>query len=193
MIVGKSADRMGSADKDGHKYWLMKSEPSEYSIQRLQKEKRTLWEGVRNHQAKNFMMKDMQVGDKVIFYHSNAKPSPAAVGMARVSKAAVPDPSQFIRGGKYEERKASAEKPVWYCVEVEYEGTFEREVTLDEMRKHGESGGRLAGIMVIKKGARLSIQPVTKGQYEFIVELGMTPWRSQEEAGEKFKETDSEQ
>ena len=102
-------------------YWLMKSEPSTYPIEQLKKEKKTLWDGVRSYQARN-IMQTMSVGDKVLFYHSNAKPS-CVVGLAEVSKKAVPDPSQFDKKSKYFDPKSDPDNPRWHCVEVKYKQT----------------------------------------------------------------------
>ena len=100
-------------------YWLMKSEPDVFSIDDLKKQKQTTWDGVRNYQARNFMMNDMQVGDLVLFYHSNAKP-PGIAGLATVSKKAEPDPTQFDKKSEYFDPKATKEKPRWFCVKVKF-------------------------------------------------------------------------
>ncbi|MEM7645751.1 MAG: EVE domain-containing protein [Pseudomonadota bacterium] len=149
------------------KYWLMKSEPDVYSIETLKKDKTSLWDGVRNYQARNFMMKDMKVGDHVLFYHSNAKP-PGVAGLATVSKAAIPDPTQFKKGGKYFDPKSDPDNPRWHCVEVKYKKTFKNLVSLDDLR----SKKGLEEMLVIKKGQRLSIQPLTKKQYDIVCKMG---------------------
>lgn len=149
------------------KYWLMKSEPDVYSIDKLKKEKTTLWDGVRNYQARNFMMKDMKKGDQVLFYHSNAKP-PGVAGIAKISNEAVPDPSQFKKNGEYFDPKASKENPRWFCVEVAYDKKFTELVSLEELR---EKKG-LEEMLVIKKGQRLSIQPLTKKQFDIVCKMG---------------------
>ena len=104
-------------------YWLMKSEPNTYSIDDLKKDAKTIWDGVRNYQARNFMMRDMQVGDTVLFYHSSADPSGVS-GIAKVSRKALPDPTQFDKKSKYYDPKSTKEKPRWYCVEVSYQEKF---------------------------------------------------------------------
>lgn len=148
-------------------YWLMKSEPDVFSIDRLAQEKTTLWDGVRNYQARNFMMKEMKTGDSVLFYHSNSKPSGVA-GVAEISKEAVPDPSQFKKNGEYFDPKATQEKPRWFCVEVAFKTKFKNFVSLDDMKiKKG-----LEEMMVIKKGQRLSIQPVSKKHFEMVCKMG---------------------
>lgn len=149
------------------KYWLMKSEPDVYSIDKLKKEKSTLWDGVRNYQARNFMMNDMKKGDHVLFYHSNAKP-PGVAGVAKISKEAVADPSQFKKNGEYFDPKASKENPRWYCVEVAYDKKFNDLVPLDDLR---EKKG-LEEMLVIKRGQRLSIQPLTKKQFDIVCKMG---------------------
>lgn len=148
-------------------YWLMKSEPDVFSIEDLKKIKTDLWDGVRNYQARNFMMKDMKKGDLVLFYHSNAKP-PGVAGLAIISKEAQPDPTQFNKKSKYFDPKSSKENPRWHCVEVKYKKTFKNLVALDEMRnKKG-----LEDMLVIKKGSRLSIQPVTKKDFDIVCKMG---------------------
>ncbi|MGZ3769912.1 MAG: EVE domain-containing protein [Bdellovibrio sp.] len=149
------------------KYWLMKSEPDVFSIDQLKKDKTTPWEGVRNYQARNFMMKDMQVGDLVLFYHSNAQPSGVA-GLAKVSKVATPDATQFDKKSEYFDKKATKEKPIWYCVEVEYVDKFKHLVSLNDLRENE----KLQDMMVLQKGSRLSIQPVEKKDFEIVKKMG---------------------
>lgn len=148
------------------KYWLMKSEPEVFSIDDLKKDKTTLWEGVRNYQARNFMTQEMSVGDEVLFYHSNAKP-PGVAGLAKVSKPAVPDPTAFDKKSKYFEPKATPERPIWECVEVKFVDKFKTLLSLDELREHKS----LADMLLLKKGTRLSIQPVTPKQFDYICKL----------------------
>lgn len=149
------------------KFWLMKSEPDVFSIDDLKKNKTTLWEGVRNYQARNFMMNDMQVGDAVLFYHSSSDPSGVA-GVAVISKAAVPDPTQFDKKSEYFEPKATKDKPIWFCTEVKFVTKFTNFIPLDQIKKDK----KLANMMVIKKGSRLSIQPVEQKDFEHIHSLG---------------------
>lgn len=148
-------------------YWLMKSEPDVYSIQMLEKDKTTWWEGVRNYQARNFMTKEMQEGDAVLFYHSNAEP-PGVAGLARVSLKAQPDKTQFDKKSEYYDEKATREKPIWFCVQVEHVKTFKNLVSLNDLREEP----RLADMLVLKKGQRLSVQPVHKAHFELIKKLG---------------------
>src|SRR5580693_8268771 len=111
------------------KHWLMKTEPEVFSIDDLAKRKTSLWDGVRNYQARNFMMNDMRVGDTVLFYHSSCK-VPAVVGLARVVSLAEPDVTQFDRKSPYYDAAASREKPRWFCVKVGFVEKFARVVTL---------------------------------------------------------------
>lgn len=149
------------------KFWLMKSEPDVFSIDDLKKNKTTLWEGVRNYQARNFMMNDMQVGDAVLFYHSSSDPSGVA-GVAVISKAAIPDPTQFDKKSEYFEPKATKDKPIWFCTEVKFVTKFANFIPLEQIKKDK----KLAGMMVIQKGSRLSIQPVEQKDFEYIHSLG---------------------
>lgn len=149
------------------KYWLMKSEPDVYSIDQLKKDKTTWWEGVRNYQARNFMMKDMQVGDEVLFYHSNAEP-PGVAGLAKVSKLAAPDKQQFDKKSDYFDKKASLEKPIWFCVEVEFVKKFPELVCLGDLRE----SDKLKDMLVLQKGSRLSVQPVDKKHFDLVKKMG---------------------
>jgi predicted RNA-binding protein with PUA-like domain len=149
----------------------MKSEPDEVSIDDLAAApKKTLpWFGVRNYQARNFMRDDMRVGDRVLFYHSSC-PEPGIAGIARVSRLAYPDATQFDRKGKYHDPKATPAAPRWFNVDV----TFVRKtrlVALAELRAHPE----LATLTILQRGNRLSITPVTADEYAFIVKLAGAP------------------
>lgn len=144
----------------------MKSEPDVFSIDDLQKQKESHWDGVRNYQARNFMTQAMKVGDRVLFYHSNAEP-PGIAGLAVVSAEATPDPSQFDKKSPYFEPRAQREKPVWFCVKVRFQEKFQRLLSLEELR--GEK--KLAQMPLFQKGQRLSIQPVTKEEFEWICNL----------------------
>ena len=148
-------------------YWLMKSEPNTYSIDDLKKDKKTIWDGVRNYQARNFMMRNMQVGDAVLFYHSSADPSGVS-GIAKVSRKALPDPTQFDKKSKYYDPKSTQKTPRWYCVEVAYQEKFKNFVSLQELRKVKD----LKNMLVLKKGQRLSIQPLQKKEFETVLKLG---------------------
>ncbi len=147
-------------------YWLMKSEPDVYSILNLKKDKKTLWTGVRNYQARNFMMQQMKIGDEVLFYHSNAEP-PGIAGVARVSAAAIPDPSQFDKKSDFFAEKATKAKPIWFCTELEYVQVFSRLLSLNGLRETPE----LSTMEVLKKGQRLSVQPVTEKEFLKVLEM----------------------
>jgi predicted RNA-binding protein with PUA-like domain len=147
-------------------YWLMKSEPNEASIDHLaHAPKKTLpWTGVRNYQARNFMRDGMQVGDGVLFYHSSC-PQPGIAGIAKVSSAAYPDPTQFDSTSHYYDPKSSPEKPRWLLVDVQFVKKTPL-IPLATLRDHAE----LADMQVLARGNRLSITPVTQAQWRFITE-----------------------
>ncbi len=146
------------------RYWLMKSEPSVYSIDHLEQEGVTHWEGVRNYQARNFMRDDMKIGDKVLFYHSNCKP-PGIVGLAEVCREAYPDFFAWDPSSKYFDPKSSPEKPIWMMVDVKFVKKFDEIISLDALKQRED----LEGLLVTKKGSRLSVQPVTKDHYSLIL------------------------
>jgi len=145
--------------------WLMKSEPNTYSIDDLARDGRTHWDGVRNYQARN-LMREMEVGDRVLFYHSNANP-PGIVGLARVVKEAYPDPSARDPHSHYYDEKATPEDPRWYMVDIEYVERLPEFVPLAELK---EAEG--LGDMVVNRRSRLSVQPVTPDEYEIVYRMG---------------------
>jgi predicted RNA-binding protein with PUA-like domain len=149
------------------KYWLMKSEPTTYSIDDFARDKKTLWECIRNYQARNFMTKEMSLGDQFLFYHSSCE-VPGAMGIGKVSGKAVPDPTAFDKKSEYFEPKATKENPIWECVEVQFVKKFGKEVALSTIRDEP----KLKKMMLLKRGVRLSIQPVTKYEFELIFKLG---------------------
>lgn len=148
-------------------HWLIKSEPSSFSIQDLAKapKKTTCWDGVRNYQARNFMQ-SMKKGDRCIYYHSNAAP-PAAVGIVEVVKEAYPDHSALDPKSHYHDPKATPEKPIWAMVDVKLVVVFSREIPLEELR----GVKALAGMELLRKGSRLSVMPVTAGEFRTIEKL----------------------
>ena len=148
-------------------YWLVKSEGDCYSIHDLKKDGVTAWEGVRNFQARNFMIKDMQIGDGVLFYHSNAKPS-GVYGLAQIASEAHPDLSARNKKDEHYDPRSTPEKPLWMCVDIQYVDTFKNHVSLDQIKFQP----KLAGMIILKKGSRLSITPITENQYKEIVRLG---------------------
>jgi len=154
------------------KYWLMKSEPNCFSIDDLaeQKNKTTHWDGVRNYQARNFMRDDMKKGDKVLFYHSNAKP-PGVAGVARIVKESYPDFTAFDPKDKHFDPKSKHESPRWFMVDIKLEKKLKRLVSLEELRNVKS----LDGMVLLQKGSRLSVQPVTKKQFETVCKLAESP------------------
>ena len=145
----------------------MKSEPSDVSIDDLAKmpNQTVAWYGIRNYQARNFMRDQMNVGDKVLFYHSSCA-EPGIAGLAQVSKRAYPDATQFERKNKYFDPKATPENPRWVNVDVKLVKKT-RLLPLTELRRHPE----LANMRLLQRGNRLSITPVDPGEYEFILSL----------------------
>ena len=135
-------------------FWLMKSEPDAYSIDTLKREGVTLWDGIRNYQARNFMRK-MAIGDKVFFYHSNCKP-PGIVGFMEVIDLNIVDPTQFQKESKYYDPKSSHEKPKWDCVKVKYLFKTDKFISLHELKTLFNE----EELLLVKKGNRLSIIPV---------------------------------
>ena len=148
------------------RYWLMKSEPADVSIDDLANypNQTVAWYGVRNYQARNFMRDQMQVGDGVLFYHSNCK-EPGIAGIARVCSTAYPDATQFKRNGKYFDAKATQEQSRWFNVDVQLVRKIAL-ITIDELRKHPE----LERMRTLQRGNRLSITPVDPAEWEFITD-----------------------
>jgi predicted RNA-binding protein with PUA-like domain len=147
------------------RHWLVKSEPSVFSIDDLQRAGCESWDGVRNFQARNFMI-DMRVGDLVLFYHSNAKPNGVA-GIARVVGRARPDPTAWDPESPYHDPRASEERPIWQMVDLEFVARFPRLVPLAELK----SRRGLEGMEVTRKGSRLSVQPVRPEEFKLILEM----------------------
>jgi predicted RNA-binding protein with PUA-like domain len=144
-------------------YWLMKSEPDDYSIDDLEQDGREHWDGIRNYQARNLMRDRMEIGDRVLFYHSNAKP-PGVVGLAEVASAAYPDHTQFDPEDKHFDPKSDPEDPRWIMVDVQFVEKLPRLVGLPELRGYPELAD-----MVLLNRSRLSVQPVSEDEYDFIV------------------------
>lgn len=144
-------------------YWLIKSEPSSYSIDDLKKDKKTAWTGVRNYTARNFMRDGMQLGDPVLFYHSSC-PVPGVYGVAKVASKAYPDPTQFDLSSNYYDPKATKEKPTWYLVDIAFVKKLKEPVTLEDMKKDK----RLAGMTLLQTGNRLSVMGVSKEEFKIM-------------------------
>jgi predicted RNA-binding protein with PUA-like domain len=149
------------------RYWLMKSEPDEFSIDALAKVGQEPWSGVRNYQARNFMMKDMKPGDGILFYHSNCA-VPGVAGLAEVASTTYPDPTQFQPGSDYFDPTSKPEEPRWWLVDVGFKRKFKRVVSLDDLRAQADALGDFA---LLRRGNRLSVLPVTAAQYKFILTL----------------------
>jgi predicted RNA-binding protein with PUA-like domain len=150
-------------------YWLMKSEPGDYSIDDLERDGTEHWDGIRNYQARNLMRDQMQVGDRVLFYHSNAKP-PGVVGVAEIASAPYPDHTQFDPEAKYHDPKSDPANPRWIMVDVKFVEKLPRMVSLPELREYAELAD-----MVLLNRSRLSVQPVTREQYAFILDRAREP------------------
>lgn len=150
------------------KYWLLKTEPESFSIQDLAKapQQTTCWDGVRNYQARNYMRDEMQVGDGVLFYHSSADP-PAVVGTAKVVKAGYPDPTAWDKNDHHFDPAASPENPRWSMVDIKLEKIFKQPLALESLRKVPA----LKKMELLRKGSRLSVQPVTKEEFEVVLKL----------------------
>lgn len=144
----------------------MKSEPDVYGIDDLERDGREPWDGVRNYQARNMMRDDMRIGDPVFFYHSNCK-EPGIVGIAKVASEAYPDPTQFDPESRYYDPKSSEDSPRWILVDVEFVRKLKRTITLAELRAHPG----LDGMILTRKGNRLSITPVEKPHWDLILGL----------------------
>jgi predicted RNA-binding protein with PUA-like domain len=148
------------------RYWLMKSEPDVFSIDDLERKQVDCWDGVRNYQARNFM-REMKIGDGVLFYHSNARP-PGVAGLARVARTAYADPTAFDPRSHYFDPDSHPENPRWVMVDVAFEEKFPAVVPLSVL----QATPRLEEMMVTRKGMRLSVQPVTPAEWKIVVKLG---------------------
>ena len=150
------------------RYWLMKSEPEDFSIDDLERVGTEPWTGVRNYQARNFMRDGMKVGDGILFYHSNTK-VPGIYGIAEVASTPYPDPTQFEKKSKYFDPKASREEPRWFLVDVGFVRRLREPVSLATIRSCSEQLGE--DFALIRKGARLSVLPVSGSQWKTLLAL----------------------
>ena len=164
--MGIVQDKLNVIKKDSCQHWLMKSEPTVYSIDHLQKDKIAIWEGVRNPLASRFMREEMKVHDRFLFYHSNAKP-PGVAGTGIIYKVGVIDPEQFIPESQYYDPRSTRSNIRWYCVEVKFDTKFEKLVSLNTLKNEPN----LHNMLVIQRGMRLSIQPVTEKEYNTVLAL----------------------
>lgn len=149
------------------KYWLVKSEPDVYGIDALERDGTTCWEGIRNYQARNFMRDDMAVGDRVLFYHSRAKP-PGVAGLAEVTRAAYPDHYAQDPEHPYHDPKATPDNPRWVMVDLGFVEAFPALVSLASLK----ADPALDGMLVTKRGQRLSLMPVDPKHFDHVVALG---------------------
>ena len=158
-----------AAQKSGKRYWLMKSEPHVFSIDDLAKSEgqTTFWDGVRNYQARNTMRDEMKKGDLVLFYHSNAKP-PGIAGIAKVAREGYPDHTAFDPQDKHFDPKSKKSEPTWYMVDIKLVKKFKEELTLPDLK----SNEKLDGMVLLQKGSRLSVQPVSEQHFRLIEKLG---------------------
>lgn len=154
------------AKKRERRYWLFKSEPNAYSIDDLKSDKKTFWDGVRNYQARNMLRDDIQKGDRVLFYHSNAKPM-AVVGTAEVVKNGYADHTAFDPEDKHYDPKSDPDSPTWFMVDVKFLQKFDTPVTRDDLK----AGKVTSGMMVMQRGSRLSIQPVSEAEWKSVLQL----------------------
>lgn len=151
-------------------YWLMKSEPDEFSIDDLERRRIEPWSGVRNYQARNFMRDTMRIGDRVLFYHSSCA-EPGVVGLARVASGPRPDPTQFDPASDYFDPKSRSEDPRWFLVDIVFERRLRRLVALSQIRRHGHA---LEGLALLNAGNRLSVFPVMPAHFSLITSLEAT-------------------
>ena len=150
------------------KYWLLKSEPDVFSLEDLKNcpNQTEPWDGIRNYQARNLMRDEMKVGDQAFFYHSR-QAEPAIVGTVKVVREAYPDHTSWDPSSKYFDEKSSPENPRWLMVDVQFESEFSRQVTLKELRSVPE----LKEMFLLRKGMRLSVQPVTEEEFQLILAI----------------------
>ena len=149
------------------RYWLMKSEPSDYSIEDLERDQIEGWDGIRNYQARNILRDDIKMGDLVIFYHSNAKPSGPA-GVMEIVKEGYPDETALDPAELHYDPKATEEKNVWVQVDIKFVSKFSRVIPLKELR----TTAGLEEMVILRKGNRLSVTPITQQEFEIICRLG---------------------
>ena len=142
-------------------YWLMKSEPDDYSIDDLERDRRERWDGIRNYQARNMMRDDMKIGDEVFFYHSNCK-EPGIVGIMKVASKPYPDPTQFDKNSKYFDPKSAQDNPRWCLVDVEFVRKLARNISLREIK----AAKGFDDLILTRKGNRLSIMPIEKKHWK---------------------------
>lgn len=151
------------------RYWLFKSEPTTFSIDDLAKKPKQTehWDGVRNYQARNFLRDEVKVGDEAFFYHSSCQP-PGIAGIVKIVKAGYPDPSARDPLSHYFDPKSTVKQPIWYMVDVKLLQKFKHYISLDEIKQHP----KLDEMIILRRGNRLSITPVTESQWKVLLRLG---------------------
>lgn len=149
------------------KNWLMKTEPNEFSIDDLKRVKKEMWDGVRNYQVRNMMRDEMRVGDLVLIYHSGAGDKTGIAGVAKISKEAFPDPTQFDQFSAHPDLKSDPLNPRWFCVQVEFVEKFVDVITLRDLK----FDPKMKDSRLVKRGNRLSIIPITEKEFEYIKSL----------------------
>ena len=154
-------------EQGARRYWLFKSEPSSYGIEQLEKDRRTFWSGVRNYQARNLLRDEIRLGDGVLFYHSNAKPM-AVVGVARVVRDGYPDPTQFEPKSDYHDPDSDPGDPRWFVVDIAPVAATRAPVTREQLKDEAALGD----MMLLQRGSRLSVQPVTAVEWRRVLQLG---------------------
>ena len=149
-------------------YWLMKSEPSAFSVDDLEQrpDRTEHWDGVRNYQARNMLRDQMRVDDLAFFYHSSCE-RPGITGITKIVRAGYPDHTALDPESKYHDPKSTPDNPRWYMVDVKFERKFARTITLDELKEHPQ----LADMALLRRGNRLSVMPVTAEQWAYILTL----------------------
>ena len=154
------------------KFWLLKSEPDSFSIQDLAqaKDQTTCWDGVRNYQARNFLRDEMKLGDRVLFYHSSTD-VPAIVGTAKVVRESYPDPTAWDKKDHHYDPASTAENPRWFMVDIQLEQIFKDPLPLESLRKVSA----LKEMELLRKGSRLSVQPVRKAEFDAVLKLAGVP------------------
>ena len=151
-------------------YWLLKSEPSSFSIDDLFKapKRATSWDGVRNFQARNFLRNDMKKGDQAFFYHSSCD-VPGIVGIVTIIKEGYPDPTAFDAGHHHYDAESHPENPRWFMVDIKLDRKLKRVIKLEDLKQH--ANGKLKDLLILKRGNRLSVTSITKADWQFILSL----------------------
>lgn len=167
MASRKRSAEPSAATRRERRYWLFKSEPTTYGFDRFARDGTTFWSGVRNYQARNLLRDEIGLDDGVLFYHSNADPM-AIVGIARVVKAGYPDATAFDPASDYHDPDSDPQDPTWFQVDIACIGPLSPPVTRDQCK----ATPALAGMVLLQKGSRLSVQPVTAAEWQTILRLG---------------------